>query len=59
MWIKGLQSAYRASATKRFSISVKLLQAGTGGHRGGYQHESWCTFRQRAVRRDWSSKVAV
>lgn len=59
MWIKGLQSAYRPSTTKSFSISVKLLQAGTRGHRSGYQHESRCTLGQCALRCDWPSQVAV
>lgn len=38
-----------------FSIAVKLLQAGTGGHRSGYQHESGRALGQRALRCHWPS----
>lgn len=46
-------------STMSFSIAVKLLQAGTRGHRGGYQHESGRALGQRALRRDRPSQVAV
>lgn len=42
-----------------FSIAVELPQAGTGGHRSGYQHESWRALGQRALRCDWPPQMAV
>lgn len=38
---------------------IKLLQAGTGGHRSRYQHESWRALGECAVWCDRPSQMAI